>query len=703
MNKPKIIVLSAIKNEEWIIRRFLQVMSQIADHILIADQKSEDTTRAICAEFPKVVVVENESESFNEPERQKLLIETARKLYPGPRLLLSFDADDIPSANILDDPEWAAVLHARPGVPILLQNVCMYGSPNNYRSQGTDSYGVSYLPYAMIDNGAPHSGLPIHSPRLPFRRDVPPIRLNKVVSMHFQFVDSNRAMAKQRWYMCYERLRFPNKSSFEILNDYRWVIWDVHTWPDRETPREWLSGYEKIGIDLADVQRQNYFWWTWEVLRFFFQYGEQTFAELPIWDYDWEEARNNGIIMGITGLPNREIRDPRSNRTRFAHWILSRWGSENSAESVVDSAQSGFRARPPESEKHFNASSYIPLPGGKYSSGDNSDEALPLISIITPAYNRASYLDETIQSVLNQDYPSIEYIVLDDGSTDNTKEMLEKYTGKLIWETHPNMGESRTVNKGWSMAHGEIVCVVNSDDPLLPGAISSAVAFMQLHPDILVAYPDWNIIGPDSKVIQHIQVREYNYLYMVRQHFCSPGPGAFIRRKAFELAGYRDPDFKYVADFEYWLRLGLYGKFARIPKTLATWRRHPGAATVSSQGVEMANEHVRLLQKYYSRADLTAEIRNIKTEAFSGAYYVAGIAAGTARRVKIWYYLKSIACHPQSYVRDLDRSFSVACEILRAALPGFLFSLLKRLWPIVRPFLRAGRWLIKRILTAFKK
>src|SRR5688572_11108874 len=120
---------------------------------------------------------------------------------------------------------------------------------------------------------------------------------------------------------------------------------------------------------------------------------------------------------------------------------------------------------------------------------------LPLVTIITPAYNRASFMDETIQSVLSQDYPHIEYVVLDDGSTDNTLQVLEKYRSRIILESHPNMGETRTVNKGLSMAKGAIVSIVNSDDPLLPGAVRTSVAVLQEHPDALAAYPDWNEIG----------------------------------------------------------------------------------------------------------------------------------------------------------------------------------------------------------------
>jgi glycosyltransferase involved in cell wall biosynthesis len=317
---------------------------------------------------------------------------------------------------------------------------------------------------------------------------------------------------------------------------------------------------------------------------------------------------------------------------------------------------------------------------------------LPLVSIITPAYNRASYLDETIQSVLGQNYPFIEYIVLDDGSTDNTREVLEKYTGRIIWESHPNMGETRTVNKGWSMAKGEIVAVVNSDDPLLPGAVSTAVAFMQSHPDILVAYPDWDFIGPDSKVTGHIQVQEYDYLYMVRHHFCTPGPGAFIRHKAFELTEMRDPEFRYVADFEYWLRLGLYGKFARIPKTLATFRVHPDSASVSAKGKAMANEHIRLVRGIYSRPDLPPEVHRVRAEAFSWAHWVAGVTAGSNRWVALGHYFRAMLYHPPSFFRNLDKWQSALVMIL----PNPVFKVLLWGWHVVRSILARLRGLVGR-------
>ena len=168
-------------------------------------------------------------------------------------------------------------------------------------------------------------------------------------------------------------------------------------------------------------------------------------------------------------------------------------------------------------------------------------DPFPLVTIVTPAYNRASFLDETIQSVLSQNYPKIEYIVLDDGSNDHTRQVLEKYTGRIIWESHPNMGETATVNKGFGMARGEIICVVNSDDPLLPGAVSEAVKLMQARPDVLAAYSDWNEIGPNSELIKQMRLPEYNISNMLATFNVAMGPGTFFRRKVLDQVGMRDP------------------------------------------------------------------------------------------------------------------------------------------------------------------
>lgn len=276
-------------------------------------------------------------------------------------------------------------------------------------------------------------------------------------------------------------------------------------------------------------------------------------------------------------------------------------------------------------------------------------ERLPLVSIITPAYNRASFLDETIQSVLSQGYPNLEYIILDDGSKDNTREVLAKYGDRIYWESHENMGEARTVNRGFQLANGDLICVVNSDDPLFGGAVSNAVTFMQSRPEILVAYPDWDYIAPDSQPLGHVQVPEYDFLFMVAHHKCIVGPGAFIRREAVELIGGRDHTFKYVGDFEFWLRLALKGPFARIPKTLATFRVHPTSASLAMKSAEMAREDIRMIRKFYSRADLPSEILNIKNIAFSSAHLHASRVSGPARFHSLMHFIAFMAYSPRNF------------------------------------------------------
>lgn len=276
----------------------------------------------------------------------------------------------------------------------------------------------------------------------------------------------------------------------------------------------------------------------------------------------------------------------------------------------------------------------------------------PLVTVITPAYNRASYLDETIKSVLGQDYPNFEYIVLDDGSTDNSAEVIAKYEDRIRWESQNNMGETRTVNKGFSMASGEIIGVVNSDDPLLPGAITAAVELLMDEPGLLVVYPDWEYIDKDGEIVENIKTRDYSFVEMVSRFQCVPGPGAFFRREVVQALGGRDTGFRYVADFDFWLRAGMLGPFARIPRPLATFRAHPGSATVSHKGRQMADEEIRLVKKIFSMRGLPAEAGSfwIRHEAFGNAYYKAGTICGDGLKwLRARYYLTSMFYSPWIY------------------------------------------------------
>ncbi len=274
----------------------------------------------------------------------------------------------------------------------------------------------------------------------------------------------------------------------------------------------------------------------------------------------------------------------------------------------------------------------------------------PLVTVITPTYNRASFLEETIRSVLNQDYQNVEYIVLDDGSTDGSIKVIKKFGKRIIWKSHKNMGEVKTVNKGFAMAQGKIIGVVNSDDFLLPGAISGIVKFMIDNPEIIVAYPDWVRIDKNGKEIGRVITSNYNYEYMLKTHDNVTGPGTFFRKSILNKLKGRDFQFKYVSDYDFWLRAGLIGPFARIPKVLASSRVHPGQATLKDKGHKMAMEHINVLNKYFSLPNIPSNIRTVKSEAYEKACEAARICRGDKLSAKIFISLVSLYYSPLPYL-----------------------------------------------------
>jgi glycosyltransferase involved in cell wall biosynthesis len=299
----------------------------------------------------------------------------------------------------------------------------------------------------------------------------------------------------------------------------------------------------------------------------------------------------------------------------------------------------------------------------------------PLISVITPTYNRETYLAETIESVLGQEYHNFEYLVLDDGSTDNTRELIAQYDDpRLKYHYHDNMGETLTVNKGFQLAQGEYVVVVNSDDPLLPDFMRKSVDFIQNHPELLVVYPGWKIIDENGNHLKEQPMYEYSYVNMVKWHYCLPGPGAMIARKALEFVPGRDPAFRYRGDYDFWLQVGLHGPFAYLPEVLATWRTHSQGAT-SNINERMVMEHIEVIEKLYNTPDLPEAVKKVRREAFCNAYYTAGYicrASDPAMARKL--FLRSIFFKPFAPIHYPMRTRSWKIMLL-TILPRFFVRL----------------------------
>jgi len=307
----------------------------------------------------------------------------------------------------------------------------------------------------------------------------------------------------------------------------------------------------------------------------------------------------------------------------------------------------------------------------------------PLVTVITPTYNRAGFLDETIKSVLEQDYSPVEYIVIDDGSTDNTPEVMKKYEGKLTCIRHENMGETRTVNKGFSLARGEFVCVVNSDDPLLPGAISATVEALVNQQDALVAYPDWLEIDEKSAPVGEKRLKPYDIYNMLVEYNIGLGPGTLIRKSAIARFGPRDESFRYAGDAEFWMRMALNGRLVHIPRTLATHRTHGDSASVSAKGSLMASEVVRMARKTLSSPRLPYQLLKIRPQIMSNVYVDAIFYSRKWSPRMVYYRIISALLNPykawvliKKGLQRVIRIFKRHARNFHFFMRGALFSLL---------------------------
>ena len=233
-----------------------------------------------------------------------------------------------------------------------------------------------------------------------------------------------------------------------------------------------------------------------------------------------------------------------------------------------------------------------------------------LISIITPVFNGEDFIAITLDSVLNSKIPfSYEYLVINDGSTDNTSKILSKYSDNLKVFTQVNKGESAAVNFGIDNANGKYILVLNADDPLFSVDIfSESIDFLESHQDVVATYPDWIVIDSDGNRRKIIRTKEFSEKLLVGLCKVLPGPGAIFRRHDALAIGKRNINFRYVGDYDFWLRLSRRGRIVRIPKVLAQWRSHDRSTSISHRSKAMAEERMQVIENFLNDFKVSAKI-----------------------------------------------------------------------------------------------
>ncbi len=240
--------------------------------------------------------------------------------------------------------------------------------------------------------------------------------------------------------------------------------------------------------------------------------------------------------------------------------------------------------------------------------------SLPLVSIVTPSYNQARFLEETIRSVLEQDYPRLEYFIVDGGSTDGSVEIIRRYADRLAWwVSEPDRGQTDAINKGFARAHGEILAWLNSDDTYNPGAVREAVEYLLAHPEVGMVYGDANFIDEAGRIIGRFPAAQTDYRRLRRGYVHIPQQSAFFRADLWRTVGPLDPSFYFAMDYDLWVRIAARSEIKYLPgRVWANFRLHGAGKTIAADDrcwPEMLRVHYRdgggifslIVAKYYLR------------------------------------------------------------------------------------------------------
>lgn len=280
---------------------------------------------------------------------------------------------------------------------------------------------------------------------------------------------------------------------------------------------------------------------------------------------------------------------------------------------------------------------------------------MQLVSIITPSYNQAPYLEQTIESVLEQDYPRIEYIVIDGGSTDDSVEIIRKYEDRLAyWISEKDSGQAEAINKGFSHARGEILAWLNSDDYYMLNTISVVARCFEQNPDVVMLYGDVLAVDGDGQTLNLLRYRQLSLQDLLCFQIIGQ-PSVFFRRAALEKAGWLDTTFHFMLDHHLWIRLAQQGRIMHIPQIWSAARYHAGAKN-RARAAEFGREAFRVLDWAKRQPGLAEAVTGVERRALASAHrYNARYLLDGGRTIPaLGAWFRALFLHPPSALARLN-------------------------------------------------